>query len=157
MGLDENKDLIRRCFNELLNEKNLKALDKYCAENFRDHNPAAGVDQGGIAAAREGFERLFRGLPDVQGKIEDIYAEGDRVFVRSIYTGTHEGDLMGLRPSWKPLRMEVWHLFRVEDGKIADHRAQSDSLMLLRQVAASPKQMAEVILIPPRDVPTTQA
>jgi hypothetical protein len=63
---------------------------------------------------------------------------------------------MGLHASGKPLRMEVWHLFRVEEGKIAEHRAQSDTLQLLRQFAASARQMADVILIPPRDVPTTQ-
>jgi hypothetical protein len=45
----------------------------------------------------------------------------------------------------------------VDDGKIAEHRAQSDPLMLLRQIAASAKNMADVILVPPRDMPTTLA
>jgi hypothetical protein len=45
----------------------------------------------------------------------------------------------------------------VVDGKIREHRAQSDPLMLLRQIGASPQQMADVILIPPRDpLPTTR-
>jgi predicted ester cyclase len=157
MGLEENKDLIRRCFDECVKERNLESLDGYCSDGFFDHNPPAGVAEGGVGATREGFERLFRGLPDVLGRIEEIYAEGDRVFVRSIFSGTHLGDLMGLQPTGKRLAMEVWHLFRVDGGKITEHRAQSDSLMLLRQVAASPKQMAEVILVQPTDLPTTQA
>jgi steroid delta-isomerase-like uncharacterized protein len=157
MGLNENKELIRRYFKELVDEKNLKALDKYCADTFYDHNPPAGAEEGGRSALREGFERLFRGLPDVRGNIDEIYAEGDRVFVRSTFTGTHDGDLMGLHATGKQLRMEIWHLFRVENGKIAEHRAQSDPLMLLRQIAASAKNMADVILVPPRDMPTTLA
>jgi predicted ester cyclase len=158
MTPDENKALIRRCFDELVNEKKLDALDRYCSEDFFDHNPPAGAREGGIGAAREGFERLHRGLPDVRGKIEEIYAEQDRVFVRSTLTGTHEGDLMGLRPTGQRLKLEVWHLFRLVDGRITEHRAQTDPLMLLRQLGASPQQMADVILIPPRDpLPTTRA
>jgi predicted ester cyclase len=157
MGVEENKDFIRRCFDALVNGRNASALEEYCADTFFDHNPPAGAPAGGIAAAREGFERLYRGLPDVLGRIEEMVAEGDYVFVRSILSGTHFGDLMGLQATGKRLALETWHLFRVDGGKIAEHRAQADSLMLLRQVAASPRQMAEVILVQPRDTPTTQA
>jgi len=149
MDLQESKELVRRCFDELVNDKDLKALDRYCAATFYDHNPPAGAPEGGISATREGFERLYRGLSDLQGTIEEMYAEGDRVFARTTFTGTHEGDLMGLQPTGKRLKMEIWHLFRLEGGKIAEHRAQSDMLMLLRQFAGSTKQMADVILMPP--------
>jgi predicted ester cyclase len=152
-----NEELIRRWFEDLVDRKDLGALEAYCGETFYDHNPLAGATEGGVAAAREGFERLYRGMPDVQVRLEEILAEGDRVFVRAAFNGTHEGDLMGLRPTGKRLRMEVWHLFRLDDGKVVEHRAQSDLLAVLRQVAASPQHMADVILIPPRDVPTTQA
>ncbi len=157
MGLNENKELIRRWFNELVNEKNLNALERYCSKTFFDYNPLAGAEEGGVSASREGLERLHRGLPDVRGNIDEIYAEEDRVFVRSTLTGTHTGDLMGLRASGKQLKMEVWHLFRVEDGKISEHRAQTDPLMLLRQLGGSVRNTADVILIPPPDMPTTQA
>ncbi len=157
MGLNENMELIREYFNELVNDQNLKALDKYCADTFFDHNPPAGAQEGGIAAVREGLQRLYQGLPDVQAKIDEIFAEGDRVFVRSTLRGTHKGDLMGLKPTGKRLGLEVWHLFRVDAGKITEHRGQSDTLMLLRQIAANARQMADVILIPPPDLPTTLA
>ncbi len=157
MGLNENEELIRKCFDEVVNGRDLKALDKYCADTFFDHNPPAGAQEGGIAAAREGFQRLFQGLPDVQGKIDEILAVGDRVFLRSTFMGTHNGDLMGLHPTGKRLRLEVWHLFRVSSGRIAEHRAQSDTLMLLRQIAATANQMADVILIPPPEMPPTLA
>jgi predicted ester cyclase len=157
MGLDDNVKLIRKCFDELLEDKNLEALDEYCADTFFDYNPPAGAPEGGIASTREGFERLHRGLPDVKGKIEEIFGEGDTVFVRSTFTGTHQGELMGLQPTWKPLKLEIWHLFRLHDGKITEHRAQSDTIMLLRQVAGSARQTADVILIQPPEAPTTLA
>jgi steroid delta-isomerase-like uncharacterized protein len=157
MAPNENEELVRRCFDELFNRKDLKVLERYCADTFYDHTPPAGTTEGGVRATRDGFERLFQGLPDAQVKIEEVVSAGDRVFARTTLTGTHSGELMGLRASGKRLKVEVWHLFRVEEGKIAEHRAQSDTLQLLRQFAASAQQMADVILIPPRDVPTTQA
>jgi steroid delta-isomerase-like uncharacterized protein len=157
MAPNENEELVRSWFDELFNRKALKALERYCADAFYDHTPPAGATEGGVRALREGFERLFQGLPDVQVKIEEVVSSGDRVFARTTLTGTHSGELMGLHASGKRLRMEVWHFFRMEEGKIAEHRAQSDTLQLLRQFAASARQMADVILIPPRDVPTPQA
>jgi predicted ester cyclase len=152
-----NEELIRRWFEELVDHRNLAALETFCGKVFYDHNPLGGATEGGVAAAREGFERLHRGMPDIRVEMGDVLAVGDRVFVRTVFFGKHEGDLMGLNATGKPLRMEVWHLFRLADGAVVEHRAQSDLLAVLRQVAASSKNMADVILIPPRDVPSALA
>lgn len=159
MARDRNgsEELVRGWFGDLVDRKDLEALDAYCGQAFYDHNPLAGATEGGVAAAREGFERLHRGMPDVSATLEEILVEGDRVFVRAAFNGTHQGDLMGLRPTGKRIRMEVWHLFRVREGKIVEHRAQSDLLSVLRQVAASARNMADVILVPPPDAPSTLA
>lgn len=152
-----SEELVRRWFEDLVDRKDLDALTSFCAATFYDHNPIAGAEEGGIAAAREGFERLHRGMPDVRASVEEVLVDGERVFARSAFTGTHQGDLMGLRPTGKRIKMVVWHLFRVEEGRIVEHRSQSDLLSVLRQVAASARNMADVVLVPPRDEPATLA
>lgn len=152
-----SEQLVRRWFEDLVDRKDLDALASYCGETFYDHNPLAGAEEGGIAAAREGFERLHRGMPDASAALEEVLVDGDRVFVRAAFTGTHQGELMGLRPTGKRLKMIVWHLFRVQGERIVEHRSQSDLLAVLRQVAASARNMADVILVPPRDAPSTMA
>jgi predicted ester cyclase len=157
MDATDHLELVRRCFDELFRERDLTAFETHCAESFFDHNPPAGAREGGITSTREGFRRLLEGLPDLEARIDDALAQGDMVFVRSTFTGTHLGELMGLQPTGKRLKLDVWHLFRVRDGKLTEHRAQSDTIMLLRQVAASARQMADVVLIQPPDHPTTLA
>jgi predicted ester cyclase len=157
MDATDHLELVRRCFDELFRARDFAAFERHCAERFFDHNPPAGAREGGIASTREGLRRLLEGLPDLEARIDDLLAQGDLVFVRSTFTGTHLGELMGLQPTGKRLKLEIWHLFRVRDGKLAEHRAQSDTIMLLRQVAASARQMADVVLIQPPDFPTTLA
>ncbi len=145
MAESENKELVRRCFEELVNGKDLRALERYCAADFHDFDPPAGGPGGGVDAVRRAFQQLFRALPDLRGDIEEIVAEDDRVFVRTTFAGTQHGVLLGLLPTGRRLEYELWHLFRVSDGKIREHRAQADTLELLAQIGASPKQMADAV------------
>lgn len=145
MAESENKELVRRCFEELVNGKDLRALERYCATDFHDFDPPAGAPGGGVDAVRHGFQLLFRGLPDLRGEIEELIAEGDRVFVRSTFSGTHQGVLLGLLPTGNRIEYEAWHAFQVSDGKIHEHRGQVDTLGILGQIGASPKQVADVV------------
>jgi predicted ester cyclase len=142
---NENKALIRAAFRDLVDNKGAEGLEKYCRSDFHDHQPPVGAPAGDLDAAREGFERLYRALPDVQSRIDELISEGDRIFVRGTFTGTHQGELMGLQPTGKRLAFELWHVFRVVDGKVAEHWAKSDALELLRQIGATPRQMADVV------------
>jgi predicted ester cyclase len=143
--MNENKDLVRKASKALFEDRNLRSLDQYVSDDFIDHNPPGGVAGGGADATRKGFEVQFTAFPDVKASFTEVMADGDRVFARHVITGTHKGELMGLQPTNKKVTYEIWHIFRIADGKIAEHWAQVDLLGLLRQVGASPKQMAGAI------------
>jgi steroid delta-isomerase-like uncharacterized protein len=148
MGTTENKQLIRNAFDELANQKKLDALERYCAPDILDHNPPAGAPEGGIDAVRHGFEQMHRALPDLRAGIEEMVAEGDHVFVRCTYQGTHRGELMGLQPTGKRINLDSWHLFRVSGGKVAEHWEKLNALDLLQQVGATRAQAATNVAQP---------
>jgi ketosteroid isomerase-like protein len=53
------------------------------------------------------------------------------------WTGTQKGEFQGKMPTDKPITMRTAHLFRIEDGEIAENREISDTLDLLRQIGAT--------------------
>jgi predicted ester cyclase len=64
---------------------------------------------------------LHRAFPDLQGAIEDVVAQDDKVAVRMTYQGTQTGPFLSMPPTGKPVAFEGFDIVRVVDGKIAEH------------------------------------
>jgi ketosteroid isomerase-like protein len=106
------------------------------------HVPGVGALTGiePFVAYGQGFHRAF---PD--GRIHgDRYVEsGDLVVVEGRFTGTNTGPLdtpAGQVPATgRTLILPFADLFRVADGKIAEHRVYFDSLGMLAQLGLMPE------------------
>jgi predicted ester cyclase len=71
--------------------------------------------------------------------IHDVIGEADRVAVRLTSTATQTGTFMGLPPSGRTYQIEEIHIFRIADGKVAEHWHQGDFMAMMRQLGASPE------------------
>jgi steroid delta-isomerase-like uncharacterized protein len=94
-------------------------------------------------AAHEGFIRAFKAaLPDAHMAVEKAVEAGDEVFVAGRFQGTHAGDLVtpqgALPASGNRLDLPYADYFRVEGGKIVEHRVYWDQADMLAQLGAGP-------------------
>jgi len=130
MSLEENKAIVRR-FIEAYNKRNLDLIDDFVAPDYVDHTNKVG---------REGLKQLFNmgltAFPDWHETIEDIIAEGDKVWVRLAYTGTHKGEFMGLAPTDKKITSKAVDIYRIVNGKLAEYWNVTDNVNILKQIGA---------------------
>jgi steroid delta-isomerase-like uncharacterized protein len=135
--LDSNKTLYRRWFEEVVSEGNLPLADELLADNYAMHFP--GMDE---PVDRDGHKQLvmmFRaGFPDWVETVEDVIAEGDRVVIRVLGRGTHEGEFQGVPPTGKRVTATGVGIGRIANGRIAETWAEYDALGLMRQLGAIP-------------------
>ena len=87
MSVEENKAIMRR-FIEAYNNRNLDVFDELVAPDFVDHTH----QQQGREKFKKLFTMAFEGFPDWYEEIEDMVAEGEKVWVRVKATGTQTGD-----------------------------------------------------------------
>jgi predicted ester cyclase len=81
------------------------------------------------------FFTTFRdAFPDVSVEIDELVAEGDRVAVATTFTGTHEGELMGVSPTGRRVSVTGIDMVRVAGGRIVEHRGLTDIVGLMRQL-----------------------
>ena len=89
LSLEANKAIVRN-FIEAYNDRNLDSVDDFVSPNYVDHSNNV---------SREGLKQLIamglNAFPDWHETIEDIIAEGDKVWVLLTYTGTHKANLWG--------------------------------------------------------------
>lgn len=137
MTVEENKALVRRCFEELVVGANFSLLEELIHEDYVDHTQPPGwpTDRAGLRRQIVYFHSAF---PDLQVTIAEILAEGDLVAERQTMRGTHRGEFFGLHPTGRRVAMAGIHLFRIRDGKLVEHRANNDDLGLLQQLGGIP-------------------
>ncbi len=127
MSLEENKAIVRR-FIEAYNQQNLDLFDDFVAPDFVDHTH----QQQGLESLKKIFNIAFIGMPDLHETIEDIIAEGDKVWARLTYTGTHIGEWFGLAPTGKRVTTVLFAIYRIVDGKIVEGWFFTDDLTLFK-------------------------
>jgi predicted ester cyclase len=70
--------------------------------------------------------------------IEDMIAEGDRVVVRHTFSGTHQGDFMGLAPTGKYVTTTAIVISRISNGKGIETWINGDDLGRMQQLGVIP-------------------
>lgn len=136
MSIAENKALIRRFVKEVLNEKNLAAIDEICLPDFVEHDPLPGQGPGAAGLKQFFADSFFRAFPDLEWVNEDMVAEGEYVMARSTWSGTHLGEFLGIPPTRRRVKVAAWTIDHVVGGKLADSRILVDALGLLQQLGA---------------------
>ena len=128
MSLEENKAVVRK-FIEAYNKHDLSSIDDFIAPDFVDHTHHTG---------REGLKQLFsmafKAFPDWNETIEDIIAEGDKVWVRITFTGTNTGEWLGFAPTGKKVTSKNVDTYRIVNGKLAEYWNVTDASDFNRQL-----------------------
>jgi predicted ester cyclase len=99
------------------------------APNYFDHT--SHVDREGL---KQLMTMAFKAFHDFQETIEDIIAEGDKVWARITFTGTHTGEWMGLAPTGKTVTTEMVDIFRIENGKLIEYRDVNNNMDFLNKL-----------------------
>jgi predicted SnoaL-like aldol condensation-catalyzing enzyme len=103
-----NKTLVTKAYQELFGDHDLTALDRYWADEYIQHNPSMTDGRGAVKTFLESIGIL--NWPKQQVKFERVIAEGDLVMVQTAQPASDASP-----------GSVIVDIFRVEDGKIAEH------------------------------------
>jgi len=133
---EENKQLVRRWFEEVWNNGRADAIDEMFDENGIAHGlsddpsyPLKGPSEF------KPFYTLFRqAFPNMIVIIEDMIAEGDRVVARCSVRGRHEGDYLEKTATQSPVEFTGIAICRIENGKIVEAWNNFDFMTMHKQI-----------------------
>ncbi len=127
-----NKKLVRDFLEAVFVNHDLTKVGRFLRDDYIQHN--ADVAQG-MPGFVEFFKVTFKAMPDFRYEIKRLLAEGDNVWAWSTTKATHTGGVwLDEQPSGRELCFDVIDLFRVRDGKIAEHWDVADTLSLFSQL-----------------------
>ncbi|MBV9196601.1 MAG: ester cyclase [Solirubrobacterales bacterium] len=132
----DHEALVRRFFEEFCNQRRSELAEELVAADYVSHGPQAPPADGpdGLRARVS----LYQEAVDGHWNVKEIFSAGDRVVARWTGTGRHNGELMGVEATGKPIAVEAISIFRIADGRISEEWTVWDALGLLQQVGAVP-------------------
>jgi steroid delta-isomerase-like uncharacterized protein len=134
---DDAAVLIQR-FAAALSAHDMAAFADLFAEDYVNHQKSAAAPPPAGKSAKQGtaafFQARLTGIPDLRVSIETSFASGDKAAASFVYEGTHSGVYFGVAPTGKPLRFTSCDIFRVRDGRIAEHWGMGDIAGVLAQL-----------------------
>lgn len=132
---EENKEILRRWFDEVWNKGSAEAID----EMFDEYGIAHGLSDDPSTPIQgpqnfRPFHTAFReAFPNMIVVIEDMVAEGDLVAARCSVRAKHEGQLLGMAPTQAPVEFTGMTFVRIKNGKIVEAWNNFDFMTMYKQ------------------------
>ena len=134
--LEKNKELARQFFEQIWNQGDESAIDRFIAEDAAGNDPKFGV-------GRESFRLQWRkwraAFPDINFAVKEIVAEGDTVVTRWRLTGTHLGEYLGKEATGNKVDVDGVSIDRIKGGMVVSGFDAWDSLGFREQIGLIPK------------------
>ncbi len=134
MSSIQNHEVLRQVIEEGFNKGNYEALNPLFAPDYQEH-------QFGLKQTLDGLKKdiqyLRTAFPDLHLTIEDLVADGDKVWIRMTAHGTNRGPLLG-PPTGKTMTITVMDVCRFENHKIVEHWGVPDRFAQLAQLGLLP-------------------
>jgi steroid delta-isomerase-like uncharacterized protein len=137
MSEEANRRIARRFFDEVFSRGNLDVIDEIFDPDYVGHSSAAfGKPINGPEGIRE-FVSMYRAaFPNIHFESEDVIATDDQVVVRWTTEGTHKGDLKGIKPTGKHIRVSGIGVADIVNERIRVSRSEVNMLDMLQQLGA---------------------
>jgi steroid delta-isomerase-like uncharacterized protein len=139
MSTEQNKELVRRFYEEVWNVGNIAKLEEFVAADFVERSPMGPELAPGLEGVKQFFTMMLSAFSDMHGTPEDMIAEGDKVVTRYTATFTHSGEFMGIPATGKRITITGIEIFRIAGGKMVERWESFDQLGMMQQLGVIPQ------------------
>ncbi|HLZ30319.1 MAG TPA: ester cyclase [Chloroflexota bacterium] len=138
MATDADKAVVRRLFDEAINQRRFDVFDEVVSADFVLHSALLGEVRGG-EAYKQSVLGLLNPCPDLHATVEDLIgADGDTVVTRLTYRGTDTGGFIrGHAATGKPFEFGAIYIWRLANGKLVELWQEADRMRLMQQLGVA--------------------
>ena len=133
----DNASIVRSFVDEVITMGNIEAAAQYVWEDVVEQVPLPGQGPG-LDGLKDVLRAMRSGFPDIVFSIQEQITEHDKVASRFEWTGTHNGEFLGIPASGRPVRVWGVVIDRLEAGRIKDTRIIMDIFGLMAQLGVLP-------------------
>ncbi|HLZ55500.1 MAG TPA: ester cyclase [Ktedonosporobacter sp.] len=131
--MQDIKVAYRQFMEELFNQRDLSAVDRYVDPNQINHHLYPGQKEGS-EGVKQTATTLLQAFPDLHMTIDEIVQREDTLVIVWTMQGTQKGTLFGMPPSGNQATWTGIDSVRFSNGKVAERWGQHDALSMAKQL-----------------------
>jgi steroid delta-isomerase-like uncharacterized protein len=128
------KKIVRCLYEEVWNKRRLEVVNELVFPSHALTGPNFVGSSVGPDAYKEQVLLFVTGFPDLNFKVEDIIAEGDKVVSCWTISGTHKGEFMGVPATNRKVSIDGITIHQLSNGKIMDSNVSWDVWGMMQQL-----------------------
>lgn len=132
MTVEQNKALMMELA-KAFNANDKQRLRELVSDDFVGRSPGV-PDQHGSQGYEEFLSTYRSAFPDLHIEIKNLIAEGDQVVVDYTWTGTHQGEFLGIAPTGRRVSVPSISIVRFKGDKLVEDVDLQDNLNLFQQL-----------------------
>jgi len=128
----QNKEIVREVLSAIDNN-NFDKLSELFSNDFGLIVP--GIENPlKIEDVIQAIKTHYASFPDWSHNMEDMIAEGDKVVIKIMQTGTHKEEYKGISATGKKITNPAIHIMTIVDGQVKDWWGIEDNLGMMQQL-----------------------
>lgn len=134
---DQNKARVSEFLDRVLTGGDIGATGEYFERDMVEEMPFPGQGPG-LAGLKETLIRIRAAFPDSKWTVDEQIAEGDKVVSRFVWSGTHQGEFLGIPATHRPINVWGMVIDRFAGEKIVSTRILIDRFAMMMQLGVIP-------------------
>jgi len=130
---EQNKELVKRQF-EAWEKGDFEAYKEVVAPDYYFYSPSNNPKPMSREEQIEAERLMFGAFPDLNLRIEKLFAVGDSVIIWGIGTGTHQGEFQGIQATSNKIEFGNIIIMSLKSGKIVEAREEPNVLAVMQQI-----------------------
>ncbi len=135
--MPDAKTIAQRFIEAAFGRFDVPAVAALVADDLRAHPFASAGRPADASAVRQLVGWMARVFSRPSVRVDDVIAEGDRVVLRYVFEADHVGELGGVAPTGRRVKVPGILIARVRDGRLVEYWREEDALGLMKQLGAA--------------------
>ncbi len=126
--------VVRRIYGEVFSQGNVGLIDELMHEDFVEHEELPPGVPPGREAPKAMTAMMRSAFPDFRADVEEMLQDGDKVIARARFSGTHQGEFMGIPATGNRFDINVIDILEFQGDKAIAHWGLMDTAKMMEQL-----------------------
>ena len=132
--MSDLKAVMRRIYGEVFTEGNVDLIDELMHEDVVEHEEVPPGIPPGRETPRAMTLMMRSAFPDFRADVEEMLQDGNKVIARARFSGTHQGEFMGIPATGNAFDINVIDIIEFEGEKAIAHWGLMDNTKMMEQL-----------------------
>lgn len=134
--MSDMQAITQRIYDEVFTQGDIDVIDEVMHPDFVEHEELPPGIPPGREAPKAMTAMMRSAFPDFRADVHEMLQDGNKVIARARFSGTHQGDFMGMPATGNKFDINVIDILEFDGDQAIGHWGLMDMAKMMQQLGA---------------------